>query len=124
MKLLKFWFPLIVYSGIIFAVSSVPNLSAPLSRYNFDKVIHMTEYSILAILWSRALKSAKPGLSGNMIWAVAVVFCFLYGASDEFHQSFVPGRSCDPFDLLADTIGGFIGGWIYNLWAFNYRAKK
>jgi VanZ family protein len=38
-----------------------------------------------------------------------MVFCSLYGASDEWHQSFVPGRMVEVADWLADSIGGVIG---------------
>jgi VanZ family protein len=40
-----------------------------------------------------------------------VIIAVLYGASDEIHQYFVPGRVCDIFDLVADSIGGFIGAF-------------
>jgi len=34
----------------------------------------------------------------------------LYGVTDEFHQAFTPGRSPDVFDVLADLVGGLLGG--------------
>lgn len=43
----------------------------------------------------------------------AFLFSFLYGLSDEWHQSFVPGRQVELGDLLADGIGGFLGGMIF-----------
>jgi VanZ family protein len=36
----------------------------------------------------------------------------LYGVSDEFHQYFVPGRSVEALDVLADALGGLLGAWM------------
>jgi VanZ family protein len=44
MKFLKFWFPLIFYSGIIFYASSWPNFKTPLPDTGFDKILHLLEY--------------------------------------------------------------------------------
>jgi VanZ family protein len=59
--------------------------------------------------------------------AKAIMLAFLitsaYGASDEFHQSFVPNRSCDVLDWAADTFGGFIAAtayWVYE----SHRSSK
>lgn len=50
----------------------------------------------------------------------AEVFCALYACSDEFHQYFVPGRSCKLFDVCVDSTGAFFGAlffWgIFHLW--------
>ena len=44
---------------------------------------------------------------------MATICSLLYGISDEYHQSFVPGREAGVADAIADTIGGFLGVWIY-----------
>jgi VanZ family protein len=44
-----------------------------------------------------------------MLALVSIAFCSLYGASDEWHQSFVVGRSSDILDWLADTSGASAG---------------
>ena len=112
-KFLRFWFPVIFYSAIIFYLSSIPDLKAPLEEFNFDKVIHMGEYLILGILLARALTNTQKHLSGSMIFWATFLFCLLYGISDEFHQSFVVGRVSDWKDALVDTLGGSLGGWLY-----------
>ena len=109
MKFLKFWFPVICYSGIIFYVSSLPRIEIPYGQFFSDKVIHVGEYALLGFLFKRAMVSTT-GLSRRSIFWLTVVFCALYGASDEFHQFFVPGRQCDVGDWLADIIGGTTGG--------------
>lgn len=112
-KFFKFWFPAIFYSVIIFCLSSIPNLRAPLEENSFDKVIHIGEYLILGILSARALIHTQKQLSGAAIFWAVFLFCFFYGIGDEFHQSFVVGRFSDWKDALADTIGGSLGGWLY-----------
>jgi VanZ family protein len=65
----------------------------------FDKVAHFGIYGILgcAAYWAWPNRGIK-----------AFCVCVLYGLSDEIHQIYVPGRSCDPWDLLADTVGSAV----------------
>ena len=117
-KFLKYWAPLCLYAGIIFYMSS---LSHPLPRISipyFDKVLHIVEYSIFGILTARALKNSLPAVLNKNFIILAILITLAYGASDEFHQIFVPFRTCDIFDLTADLIGGTIGVIFYG----KYRA--
>ena len=107
-KFLKFWFPVIFYSGIIYYVSSLPELSIP-GKLKVDKVIHVAEYLPYGFLTARALRAS--GLKDFFVVPAALLLTVLYGVSDEFHQLFVMGRSCDVFDVFADALGG-IGGAI------------
>ncbi len=110
LKFLKFWFPVFLYSGIIFYASSLPNVKSPLDIENLDKLIHVFEYIPFGFLLARAFSGQWPRVR---IWQVVTICSLLYGISDEYHQSFVPGReSCVP-DAIADTIGGFLGAGIY-----------
>jgi VanZ family protein len=69
---------------------------------SFTRVIaHFGEYALLAALWLWAL---LPAL-GRRAFAAAAAISFLYALSDEYHQSFVPGRDSDPFDVLIDSLG-------------------
>ena len=126
-KFFKFWFPVLFYSGIIFRVSSIPNLQSPLREFNADKLWHLGEYCILGFLFARAFVPRQTRfcmLSDKIVLGAVFLFCFLFGVSDEFHQSFVVGRSADWKDALADTIGGSFGGWIYlRLRASEYYQK-
>jgi len=115
-KLIKFWFPAILYSGIIFYVSSLPNLKPPLGGINIDKLWHIGEYIPLGFLITRALFHSKTGVSTAKLIGLAVLLTALYGLSDEFHQSFVPGRVVSLLDLMADTIGASIGSWVFVAW--------
>lgn len=73
-----------------------------------DKAEHLVEYGIFAFLLARAwfplLRHRSPG--ERMV--LLVVACLLWGVGDEIHQSFVPGRSAEALDVLADTTGGLL----------------
>lgn len=107
-KIFKFWFPVFFYSGIIFYVSSWEKIQISPEIPFLDKFLHLLEYAVLGFLTARAQK-ATTGFSLGAIGWVAVLFCLLYGLSDEFHQMFVPGREASLVDVAADTLGGFLG---------------
>ena len=125
MRLLKFWFPVFLYSAIIFAVSAVPNLRPPVERPGLDKVCHVIEYIVFGCLLARALTNSRGQLSPPAVIWIVVILSLLYGLSDEWHQSFVRGRTADLWDALADTIGGALGGFIYpRLSKFRQQDRK
>lgn len=115
LKFLKFWFPVILYSGIIFYVSAQPYLKTPLPGMQFDKVLHFLEYMPFGFLSARGIYRTKPSVSGRNLLGLVVFISCLYGVSDEFHQSFVPGRFVALGDVAVDTVGGSIGGYLYSL---------
>lgn len=67
------------------------------------------------------LRALAGGRLAGVTWKrgiAAIVLATLYGVSDEFHQLFVPGRSADPYDVLADGVGATIGtaiGWLLSV---------
>ena len=102
------WGPVLLQMALIFIASSIPNLGG-LPGGMSDKSGHAIGYGILGGVFLRALAG---GDVKKVTWgraAVALLFAVLYGISDEFHQSFVPGRSPDPLDVLADGIGAALG---------------
>ncbi|HOW35759.1 MAG TPA: VanZ family protein [Candidatus Omnitrophota bacterium] len=127
MKFLRFWFPVLSYSAIIFYVSSQPYLNLPLGNLISDKIYHSGEYAVLGFLFCRALYGTHGFLPKGKILLFVILFCFFYGASDELHQMFVPGRQMDAGDLLSDAIGGFLGGWLYPLrkfWSYSTSHRQ
>ena len=99
--------PVVLYMAAIFYVSSLPQ--APLPAGVGDKPTHALAYLILGVLVARALGG---GLPVRLTWAtilLALAITIGYGASDELHQRFVPGRSADLMDLYADALGACIG---------------
>jgi len=93
--------PVIAYMAMLFALSSRSTLPTPPGGLSFYDV-HLAAYAGLAALTARA---AGRGIS-NVSWravAIAILISSLYGLSDEYHQLFVPGRTFDVLDLLADA---------------------
>ena|SRR3989338_6028509 len=112
-KFFRYWLPLYLYAGIIFYMSSLSHPLPKVSIPYFDKFLHLIEYGVFGILAARAFKnSPREKLSRNFI-ILAIIASAAYAASDEFHQSFIPFRSCDAMDLTVDVIGGTIGAIFY-----------
>jgi len=92
----------LVYCGLIFYASSRSTLPTPNVFSGQDKVIHATAYAVMAVLfWHAAMQRCAVRL---LPWLVVAV-CAAYGISDEWHQSFVPGRDASVWDWLADVSG-------------------
>lgn len=93
------WTLLLAYSAFIFTLSSGP-VEMPGARFPAqDKVLHVVAYGIMAWLaWCAMHALRHPGW-----WAW--LYAAGYGATDEWHQYFVPGRHCDLWDWVADAIG-------------------
>jgi len=113
LKFLRFWFPVIVYSGMIFMASSIEGADTPELFSHFDKVLHVLEYAVYGFLVQRALINSNNNLSINFLLFFSILICLLYGLSDEYHQTFVLGRQADISDLIADTLGGLLGSLAY-----------
>lgn len=109
------WVPVPLWTVVIFMASSVPGSELPSLPGQMDKLVHGIVYAILGALVARAIQTTWPAWSAGRIVTAATLFCLLYGASDEFHQSFTPRRTPDWHDALADTIGGLIGAAILTL---------
>ncbi len=107
------WLLLIGLCGLIFWQSSGPLPTQTPSLTGLDKIAHVSVYALLAWLAARAFATLalKPS-AGWVPWAAAI-FAALYGLSDELHQSFVPDRSAEAWDLVADAIGAAIGALLY-----------
>jgi VanZ family protein len=106
------WVPVPLWTAVIFMASSVPGSDLPPLPGQTDKLVHAAVYAVLGALVVRAARVTWPRWTAGRTVAMAMIFCLLYGASDEFHQSFTPKRTPSLYDLLADTIGGAIGGLV------------
>lgn len=102
-----FWAPPFLYMAVIFYLSSQSAPLPALTAAVWDKALHTIEYGGLGFLLARALRSEGAGWWAAII--SAIVLTSAYGASDEWHQSFVPMRDADVRDWIADTIGATVG---------------
>ncbi len=107
-------YPLALAAAIVFASSQshVPGVGTPGS----DKVIHFAAFGLLGTLTVRALP--RP-----LAW-LAVLAVSLFGATDEWHQSFIPGRQMDWADWVADTLGAAVAVWAYVRWSAYRRLLE
>lgn len=101
--LLSFWLPALLYAALVLFIGSRPHLHPPISFLGADKVAHTAMYLGLGLLLTRATRATwKSPLPAALL---AVCLGILVGTGDELNQAHVPGRSCDVFDLMADTAG-------------------
>jgi VanZ family protein len=89
-------------------LSSQSHLDIPGDEFDGrDKLGHAGIYALLAALYTLTARVVSRRAA-----VVAIVAAVLFGATDEIHQSFVPGRDASWLDLLADTVGAAIGASI------------
>lgn len=89
------------------APSAIVELGIP------DYILHAAEYAVLGFLAARAALHLTLRTGWIVLVLVPGALATLYGASDELHQAFVPGREPDLRDLFADGVGGFAGAVVY-----------
>ena len=99
----------LAWMGLIFALSSLPGRRLPHLLHGTDKLIHATEYAVLGALLLAVFRA--QGVSARWLIPLAVLCGGLYGLTDEWHQSFVPGRDASLWDALADTVGSTLGAF-------------
>jgi VanZ family protein len=121
-RALWLWGPVLVYMGVIFALSAMPEPPAPPGVD--DKTQHFLAYGGLGLVTLRATAGGTlAGLSAPAAvaaWAIAT----LYGATDEWHQGFVPGRSRDLLDLRADALGAALATGVAWASAILLRSRR
>jgi len=137
----KHWLPVILWMGFIFIMSTdlgsaehTSRIIEPLLRWLNPEISpaaidlvhtlvrkggHLTEYAILALLVLRAAGISLRTRRAVNDWravGIALLVAAVYAATDEFHQSFVPGRTASVYDVLIDTTGAFIALAVVLLW--------
>ena len=107
----------VVYYAIALFEKLVPNITFDTASFIVRKAAHMSEYLLLGFFWSQTvinlnklhnhIRQIKTGFFRIFLssWSIPV----LYAISDEVHQSFVPGRSCELRDMCIDACGALIG---------------
>lgn len=104
--------PALLVMGAIFLLSSRSTLPKPesISGEIFSIAGHLGAFGVLAIAlwWALGLADLPP----RQRVLLAFVGAVLYGVSDEWHQSFVPGRYPDWRDIATDAIGAAVALWV------------
>ena len=96
------WLPPLVWIALIFALSAQHGGGhLPAGEVALRKLAHVAEYLVLTLLLVRALRRAGAVAAVPVAMAVALA----YAATDEWHQSFVPGRTATARDVAIDGIG-------------------
>lgn len=101
--------PMLMVMGTIFYLSDQPDLPVVGFIFPFaDKLAHISIYAILAATILFGFPASYRAKHPVSVCCITLAVCAAYGISDEFHQSFVPGRMVSGADLLADVIGSCV----------------
>ena len=100
------------YMALIFVLSS-RRAPEPITGLGLsDRWLHLVEYGVLGFLLSDLVRTGAGGRRWLALVLLPAVVGSLYGASDEWHQSFVPGRDASFADLAMDAVGSFAGATV------------
>jgi VanZ family protein len=121
---LKYWLPVILFLGLIFFFSSrpTPTVSAvDWGDFLFKKTIHFFEFGTLSLLFYRVFHNTTSWTIKKVaLWAI--VLTVLYAVSDEFHQSFIIGRTATVRDVMIDITGAIFA--LISLWKLLPKAPE
>ena len=115
-RFIFYWLPLILYCLLIYIQSGYPSPQKLPSFKFMDKMLHFVAYGLMGILFFRAYQTLAIKQNRRMLIFLSILSASVYGISDEIHQFFVPGRSADLFDVIADILGAICGAFFYQWW--------
>ncbi|MFQ5650098.1 MAG: VanZ family protein [bacterium] len=105
----RYALPAILWALLLFFLSSLPSNSVPSLGIEYeDLVAHFVVYSVLGYFLAIAFLHQPERITRKTI-VLAALLGILYGASDEIHQMFVPGRNSTLSDFVADGLGVLVG---------------
>jgi VanZ family protein len=103
------WLPPLLWAGVILFGTSLPQDVVPVQTSQFDKIAHFSIYTVFSYLLTRQLLDITTRWRSA---AIAVAIAVVFGALDEWHQRFIPGRSTEFADWLADSAGAVVGALV------------
>lgn len=123
---LKYHLPVVFVCIGIFVQSSFPSDAYPTIDFELiDKIVHFCIYLVLFLAFYYSfINQTKFLLFYKYSLLSAFIFTSLYGASDEFHQFFVPGRNCEFNDWVANVIGALFGIAIILIYEKFFKNKN
>ena len=116
-RFLLLWLPVFAWMGMIFVGSSignVPRVGGTTTDALAHRIAHILEFAVLGALVQRAMSGAGRITKRELL--ITLVIVAFYGASDEVHQRFTPGRSSEGIAVVFDVAGGLAGAWLYRRW--------
>lgn len=124
---MKKWFvhlPWLLYSGLIFYLSSQQKLEVPDLHFELqDKLFHFLAFTVYGIFVSLSAINWPLRWLERVNWAVwAAAVGIVYGLLDEIHQYYVPGRQMDLWDWVADSLGVISGILIFKYFSRHKRV--
>jgi VanZ family protein len=109
--------------GAILTATSIPGVFVPAIGFRFtDKAVHLGMYGVLGFLMGRAMDNST-GTARVRASLGAFLFCVALGAADEWHQLYIPGRTAEVADWMADSTGGLVGAAAWILKSRNKDAR-
>ena len=108
-----YWLPVLLYCLLIFIQSSYSTAEEIPKLPHIDKLLHFTGYAILGVLFLRGFMNSKLKGKNKFIIMASILLTGFFGISDEFHQSYVPNRDAEIWDVFFDLLGGIFGVYIY-----------
>jgi VanZ family protein len=108
--------------GLIFIISSIPGKALPETTIS-DKFLHIVEFGILSWLLGKAFRTAKKEVFIKHAGILSIIITILYGISNEIHQSFVPYRSTEFYDVIFDAIGAILAQGIFLIKRGNLKLE-
>ncbi len=112
--------PVILYAGVIIALSSIPNLKTPqIQIVALDKVAHFFEYAIFAFLTFRSVTHITDSITITKSLLISALFLSLFALLDEYYQHCIPGRHLDLWDYITD-----VGGALFVLAILGLRQHR
>lgn len=106
MKKIKYLAPSIVFASLIFIISNQENIKLPEIGFDLiDKFLHFFAYLIfgLTIFWAIFNLYSEKNTRTKFVYLL--IIGTIYALTDELHQSYIPGRTFDIFDIVADILG-------------------
>jgi len=100
------WLPPLLWAGVILLGTSLPGDAVPVQTGNIDKVLHFSIYLVFSFLLTRSILDTATRWRAI---SIALVVAIAFGAVDEWHQQFIPGRSAEFADWRADSVGALVG---------------
>ncbi len=122
--------PAVLVTLISWYLSSQSSLPKPISFFTYDKFLHFASFSFLAFCWALWSTPKQWYVKPYRSILIVLLIIAVYGAIDEFHQSFTPGRDMSLFDWIADMVGALFGSLfallslrIYYIYKFRQKGS-